>query len=954
MAENNSEATSRPAAVGTLEVPEPLVAENQTQAAPRQAASETKVVVRPEPKAAANYSIWYSLRHHFGDVLRYLYLMRFSLVLWLSMIVLAWADAFTGAASFTRGILTPFAGASFGNWQWFFAGFAVVLPGWFALLAARIVCAYGEERFETAPPPCFHVFNKMEWFVFWGAQVPGAVILYRIGYNSVHEREASYGVVIGWLAFGGVAALIFWYLVSVLYYWVWNPDSTIPVRAFLVPRWRALPLEEIENLPCGKSLRLFSNFVNVLCKLGRGYEMQGRTGPGHIVATIAFVCAVILYLLLMPVSAPVPVPNLAALARLFSLLLTLYVVYDLLIPACRGVRRSSASFRARWLPVLASFVIFLLGVIGTLQPHAPRVMPVIAYVVILLMVIFWTMAGIAFFVDRFRIPVLTSVVVIILGLNHWPAEHVFPAEPLQETYKKAPLLDPTDYVRRIAFHNNDKDDDPVIIVTATGGGIHAAAWTAAALDAIDHEFGSLNFHHRILLMSSVSGGSVASAAFLREYFTNDAFTEATYNRVRGAAACSSLQAVAWGLAYPDTFRLLFPWVFDLFPAFDRFDRGWAMQKAFDRNLRDRECVPDDASRNAGGPGLANLTLNALTVGDPTTPPCLEHEDACKYLPAFTLNTTVVETGDRFLLSNYSVFAEKKVTDEVLPAASFLGTYAREAILPRSVSQDVPHRGGFADLSLLTAARLSATFTYISPAARLPFEDAQGTMQNAYHFVDGGYYDNDGTNSAIEFLKAASEQSDPSKKTFSSSRPLRVLLIEIRNSDDLDMSDSPDSYANQARLKWDDQRKNWYPDQANNKRRFGPVNQALAPPEAAVAAGFSSTTRRNRRELDTLEDALCGSLELKHIVLDYQQAIRQDPATKEVIKAESEVAQPLSWHLTQREQNWINGAGELESALDRKKPVSDREKIREGVVWFQQALAKKGAEIDGSLACKAHS
>lgn len=926
---------------------------DHAEATPPQEVPTTKVAVRPIPAPPNDVSIGYSLRYHFGDILRYLYLMRFSLIIWLSMIGLAWADAFTGAASFTRGILTPFAGASFGHWQWFFTGFAVVLPGWFALLAARITCAYGAERFEAAPPPCFYIFDKMEWYIFWGAQVPGAILLCRIGYNSVHEGESSYGATITWLILGAVAALIFWYLVSILYYWIWNPDSTIPSRAFLVPKWRHLPLEEIENLPCEATLRMFSRLINLLCKLGRGYEMQGRPGPGHIVATISLICAVVLYLLLMPISAPVPIPMLATSATVFSLFLTAYLIYAFLVPACRGAFRHSASHRARALTILASLVMVLLGAAGAVQPQAPRVVPVIAYVVILLMVLFWTMAGIAFFADRFRLPVLTLAIALVLGVNHWPAEHVFPTEPIHKAYENTPLPDPADYVRRIAFHNNHQDDDPVIIITATGGGIHAAAWTATALHAIDQEFGALNFHNHILLVSSVSGGSVTGAAFLREYFTDGAFTEASYNRIQGAAACSSLQAVAWGLAYPDTFRLLFPWLFNSFHAFDRFDRGWALQKAIDRNLRDRECVPDPISRKAGGPNLANLTLNTLALSDPAMSPCRQHQDACEHFPAFTFNTTVVETGDRFLLSNYSVFAGKEGTYDVLPAASFLGVYGREAILPPPGPNRVPHRGDFADLSLLTAARLSATFTYVSPAARLPFEDAQGTMRNAYHFVDGGYYDNDGTNSAIEFLKAAFQESDPQKETFNPSRPLRVLLIEIRNTDDLDISDSPDSYANQAGLKWNSKKQTWHPDQASGRQRFGPMDQALAPPEAAIAAGFSSTTRRNRRELDTLEDALCGSLELNHVVLDYQQATITNPATEQVIRGESEVAQPLSWHLTKREKNWIEGTGNLESALDRKKPISDRQKIKGAVAWFKEALNKKGASLNESPACRAH-
>jgi hypothetical protein len=69
---------------------------------------------------------------------------------------------------------------------------------------------------------------------------------------------------------------------------------------------------------------------------------------------------------------------------------------------------------------------------------------------------------------------------------------------------------------------------------------------------------------------------------------------------------------------------------------------------------------------------------------------------------------------------------------------------------------------------------------------------------------------------------------------------------------------------------------------------------------ALYAGFSSVTRRNRRELDTLERALSSSLEVNHVVLDYQQEIKLKPNTTDVNEGESELDQPLSWHLTRRQ------------------------------------------------------
>ena len=93
----------------------------------------------------------------------------------------------------------------------------------------------------------------MQWFVFWGAQAPGLFLLYRIAFNVSHEKELHHEWVYACLLAGAFAALLFWYIVAILYYWVWNPDSVIPVRAFVVPKWRLIPLEEIEKLPRSSS-----------------------------------------------------------------------------------------------------------------------------------------------------------------------------------------------------------------------------------------------------------------------------------------------------------------------------------------------------------------------------------------------------------------------------------------------------------------------------------------------------------------------------------------------------------------------------------------------------------------------------------------------------------------------------------------------------------------------------
>src|SRR5207245_2368070 len=75
-----------------------------------------------------------------------------------------------------------------------------------------------------------------------------------------------------------------------------------------------------------------------------------------------------------------------------------------------------------------------------------------------------------------------------------------------------------------------------------------------------------------------------------------------------------------------------------------------------------------------------------------------------------------------------------------------------------------------DLPVTTAARLSATFPYVSPAARI---NRYGGFDNQYHYVDGGYYDNYGTATLVEWL-------DKGLSALGEEMPSRVLVVEIRS------------------------------------------------------------------------------------------------------------------------------------------------------------------------------
>jgi hypothetical protein len=59
-----------------------------------------------------------------------------------------------------------------------------------------------------------------------------------------------------------------------------------------------------------------------------------------------------------------------------------------------------------------------------------------------------------------------------------------------------------------------------------------------------------------------------------------------------------------------------------------------------------------------------------------------------------------------------------------------------------------------EMDLWTAARMSASFPYVSPAARMRLTGSQGTTNvlASYHLVDGGYYDNYAVGAVLDWLE----------------------------------------------------------------------------------------------------------------------------------------------------------------------------------------------------------
>ena len=817
---------------------------------------------------------------------QYVYYLRFSLALLLALPVIAWTDHETRPSQFLHAIFTP---EKFG--QFVGCAFFAICNGWVALLIARVICLNGGQRFRTPERGVPSVLawwlgersNDKALWVLLGAQAPNIYLFWRLHRNSFSECVplAHNGMDLLGFFVGIWAALAFWYLINSLYYWTF-PFSTFQRSAhtLLFPRawfWLgpAIPpmptfLDSIEGLGTVHSPHLSAPtewVFKCMASLG-GVGYRDRVGAplweGHRLLSIGFAGYLGVYLALWPITAPLPevLGTRLALGATALLLMLLAGALNHASPIPRAIRtRRFQRVMVFALILLACIIcILFLRTFSSIGPHIPnwlafyflpplQFFPVLGSVAVLLTLITFVLSGVAFYLDRFALPVITPIVLLIAfthGTSKKSGESYFNAVRV----KKSALLTPADIISKRC---TSKLPCNLIVVTATGGGIHASVWTATVLSKIEEAIAAetihpsaKSLHEQLVFASTVSGGSLGFASFLHEYLGPAPFTfeplatdrSASFEvRMRRAAGCSTLEAIAWGLEYSDFLHLTLP-----LPPSHKYDRGNALEVASARNYTEKKCgehpLPQGSEQLPSVEDINHFSLASL-------PPSAT-------FPAFTLNTTEVETGERFLLANY--YNGEASKDWPPLAESFL------------------HAFPGTDIGVLTAARLSATYPYVSPAARV--DDRIISSPITPHFADGGYFDNDGIASMVEFLSSAFPGSGKPRD----GGKVRILLIEIRDGNIVE----PKSLDSES-------------------RPWGILQQNAAPIETFWRTGHGSISLRNRRELQLLNGALRDQVELKDVTFPFTP----QEVDKETGKKTREEAPPLSWQLTPRQRKVID-------------------------------------------------
>jgi hypothetical protein len=259
---------------------------------------------------------------------------------------------------------------------------------------------------------------------------------------------------------------------------------------------------------------------------------------------------------------------------------------------------------------------------------------------------------------------------------------------------------------------------PVFIVATEGGGIRAAYWTALVLAALQDRSQdqrktwaathpgqplSPDFASHLFAISGVSGGSLGAA-----FFNTLLAEEVAYpmeNRAHDILRQDFLSPTLAAMFFPDLLQRFWP-----IPV-AAADRGVALEKAWEYAW---QCTISGKDER-GQPRPNRLAQPFRTLWK-------DHQQGEIPLPALFLNGTRVESGKRIITSN-------------LPIRS--GEFADAEDAEAKLSD-----GGTRDVPLSTAAHMSARFTYVSPAGRLP---------DGGHVVDGGYFENSAAATALEIV-----------------------------------------------------------------------------------------------------------------------------------------------------------------------------------------------------------
>jgi hypothetical protein len=429
----------------------------------------------------------------------------------------------------------------------------------------------------------------------------------------------------------------------------------------------------------------------------------------------------------------------------------------------RGLAYRDMPSTVRWLvrgAVTVVTVLWLL-VFWAPQPLAPHLGSV---TLLLGAAITITMAGsaVVWVGERAKLPAVSILAALAVIFSFINDNHAVRRLPDASRPPRIELVSHvTDWYRWIDRTYPGEKEHPLFVVSASGGGIRAAYWTATVLARLQ----DLNpaFADHTLLVSSVSGGSLGSVVFANladttvaggawrgrhASFGSRAYPECPYP----AQAPGKYQALAAALLARDFLApaaasmLYGDFLARLLPYSLLSDRAEALEVSWERAWDAvKRRPPADLTSPLWDGSPLERSFDALYPAEALTS---EGPRGARHIPLVLLNGTIVESGARILVSHLQ------------HPDAFKG----------DLENAFDHRN--APMRMSTAALMSARFTYVSPA---------GTYAPGTHVVDGGYFENSGAATALQWWGYVEDTVDDlNKKRRRGAGEIRPVFVYIDN------------------------------------------------------------------------------------------------------------------------------------------------------------------------------
>ena len=486
---------------------------------------------------------------------------------------------------------------------------------------------------------------------------------------------------------------------------------------------------------------------------------------------------------------------------------------------------------------------------------------------------------------RRRVPVVKLALLLSMAFGLWNENHaVRRLAPAGVTDAPERMALDAHFDEWLAARTSTSSTDtlPIILVAAAGGGIRAAYWTAATL-AVAQDADSA-FARHVFAISGVSGGSLGAAVF--SALVKDAGSAPSSLRCAGAAPAPGpgalltspygrcvrrfmrddfLSPVLAKMVAPDLVQRFLPIPLRTFDRSRGLEDSWVVSY---RNATSKETFSE---------GLLSL------AGDST---------ARVNVPALLLNSTHVESGNRYIASPFLVDSAFRSSADVI-------TVLRS------------------DLPLATAVHNSARFTYVSPAGHLD----RGDGAELGRVVDGGYFENSGLatlGEVYEMVRSRLAASPPP-------RPVRTVVVYLCN--------DPLSCA------FDHKRRGDRAPSTSANELLGPVRALLNTRSAR--GSLSHAEIRSAPGVEFMQIDVCDRLtrsagrvaEPPPAQSPVQSAAQTTPAAVDSaamadVAPERVVAPPLGWLLSRLARDWMDSSLVARgNATDSECRARNRDQLR---------------------------